>query len=110
MRGSVSKLADKRCSSSGQGGVLSLSDRIASKASMNVTVAAGDGAARCLLLILPPPFRFIMSTVLPLPEMASLPRRARNVTRVTCMEVLGIGGGGDGRAEGEFVVHDCCAG
>jgi hypothetical protein len=74
----VSKLADKRCSSSGLGGVLSLRDNMASRASVYETGAAGGAARRRL-----PPLRFIMSTAPPPLEATSLPRRARSVTRET---------------------------
>ena len=63
--------------------MLSLRDKIASRASMNETGAAAGGAECRLLPARPPPLRFIMSTAPPPPPLASLPRRPRSVTRVT---------------------------
>ncbi len=86
MSGKVRRRAERRCSNSGEGGVLSLRDNIASRASMNVTGAAAGGAGRRLLPARPPPLRFIMSTAPPpllLLLLVSLTRRPRSVTRVT---------------------------
>lgn len=80
IRGRVRSVAERRWRRAGEGGTLSLNDSMASSVSMKETGGGRGSLARRRFPARPPPLRFIMRTVPPLPP---FPRRTRDVARVT---------------------------